>query len=35
MPSVDFTEVPSAAGGPERDQFETFAQEFLESLGFV
>jgi hypothetical protein len=34
MPALDFKEIPPATGGPKRDQFELFAREFLESLGF-
>lgn len=34
MPVLDFTEIPIAAAGAGRDQFELFAREFLEYAGF-
>lgn len=34
MPVLDFKEIPTAARGALRDQFELFACEFLECLGF-
>lgn len=34
MAALDFTEIPSAQGGPERDRFELFAREFLLAEGF-
>lgn len=34
MPVLDFKEIPTPARGAERDQFELFACEFLEYLGF-
>lgn len=33
MPILDFREIPTAASGPTRDQFELFAREFLDFLG--
>lgn len=35
MPVLDFKEIASASGGPNRDQFELFGREFLELMGFV
>jgi len=34
MAALDFTEIPSAQSGPDRDRFELFAREFLHSEGF-
>lgn len=34
MAALDFTEIPSAQSGPERDRFELFAREFLVAEGF-
>jgi hypothetical protein len=34
MPAIDFTEISVGTGGAARDQFELFAREFLESIGF-
>jgi hypothetical protein len=34
MPILDFKEISPATGGATRDQYELFAREFLESLGF-
>jgi hypothetical protein len=34
MPVIDFKEIPTPAHGAERDQFELFASEFLDFLGF-
>jgi hypothetical protein len=34
MPVFDFKEIPAAARGASRDQFEIFAREFLEYFGF-
>jgi hypothetical protein len=34
MPILSFIEIPSAAGGAARDQFELFAREFLRAAGF-
>lgn len=34
MPSLDFKEVAIATAGPQRDQFELFARDFLEFVGF-
>lgn len=34
MPILDFREIAAATGGANRDQFELFAREFLESTGF-
>jgi hypothetical protein len=34
MPILDFKEIPTAACGAARDQFELFAREFLEFFGF-
>src|SRR5207248_3034358 len=34
MPVLHFTEIASPASGAERDNFEMFACEFLECLGF-
>lgn len=34
MAALDFKEIPTAQGGPERDQFELFAREFLVQEGF-
>jgi restriction endonuclease len=34
MPILEFKEIPSAAGGAARDQFELFARELLELAGF-
>lgn len=34
MPILDFREIPLSTHGPERDQFELFACEFLDSKGF-
>jgi hypothetical protein len=34
MPALDFKEIPLASGGPDRDQFELFARDFLELMGF-
>jgi hypothetical protein len=34
MPVLDFKEIPSAAAGAARDQFELFAREFLDLVGF-
>ena len=34
MPILDFKEIPVATGGATRDQFELFAREFLDSIGF-
>lgn len=34
MPTLDFKEIPSASGGAARDQFELFAREFLDLVGF-
>ncbi|MBB2754540.1 UNVERIFIED_ORG: hypothetical protein GGI57_005275 [Rhizobium aethiopicum] len=31
---LDFTEIPGAGGGPNRDRFELFAREFLRLLAF-
>ena len=33
MPVFDFKEIPTAASGASRDQFELFAREFLEFMG--
>jgi Restriction endonuclease len=33
MPVLDFTEIPSAKAGSDRDQFELFAREFLQNAG--
>ncbi len=35
MPALDFKEIATAQGGPERDQFELFAREFLVLEGFT
>ncbi|MGP1677270.1 MAG: restriction endonuclease [Burkholderiales bacterium] len=35
MPVFDFKEIPTAASGASRDQFELFAREFLEFMGFT
>jgi hypothetical protein len=34
MPIFDFKEIPIATAGADRDQFELFAREFLDSIGF-
>lgn len=34
MPLLDFTEIPLPTSGAARDQFELFAREFLEGMGF-
>jgi hypothetical protein len=34
MAALDFTEIPSAQSGPDRDRFELFAREFLLAEGF-
>jgi hypothetical protein len=34
MPVIDFTEIPEATSGPRRDEFELFAREFLELIGY-
>jgi len=34
MSVLDFTEIPEATFGATRDQFELFAREFLEFLGY-
>ncbi len=34
MPILDFKEIPIPMSGPQRDQFELFAREFLDALGF-
>lgn len=34
MAALDYTEIPSAQGGPDRDRFELFAREFLVAEGF-
>jgi len=34
MPVLDFKEIPVPTGGAARDQFEFFAREFLELIGF-
>ena len=34
MPILDFEEIPIPTGGAARDQFELFAREFLEFVGF-
>jgi hypothetical protein len=34
MPVLDFREIPTSARGAERDQFELFASEFLNLVGF-
>lgn len=34
MPALDFTEISAPTSGPGRDQFELFAREVLEWLGF-
>ena len=35
MPALDFTEIAIAKAGPDRDQFELFAREFLDQEGFT
>lgn len=35
MPALDFKEIAPASAGPSRDQFELFAREFLEFMGFT
>lgn len=34
MAALEFTEIPSAQSGPDRDRFELFAREFLIAEGF-
>lgn len=34
MPILDFKEIPSSSSGAARDQFELFAREFLDLVGF-
>ena len=34
MAALDFTEIPSAQNGPDRDRFELFARKFLFAEGF-
>jgi hypothetical protein len=34
MPVINFKEIPAASGGASQDQFELFAREFLDLIGF-